>query len=459
MRLTSAGVINSLFPMKTRFIWLTLTGALLLAAPAQAKVQTVTMKAGPFTVGGYEVALQGQHLLVGAPKVDGYITRMETDVVDVKTGKTVPISRIMLHHIVFANLGPNFSHVNTPEPFYGDGEERAKMDLPAGYGYPITKNDAWGWVWMLMNHKPTSDSVYIRYKMEIVTGETRKSVIPMVWDTSHGRQARVFDVPGGGVAGSLDVRTDTQTAPVSGRLVAGLGHVHGGAYDLALSEPDCGGRTIYRSSPTWGLASNAFYKVRPVLHEPGPINMTQFKSATGIPVKAGERLTATSRYDNVRPHTRSMGLLLAYLSPDSSVAANCGRLPKDIKVLKTTTKGRSIAPVARIKIYDWNGSSTAKQVFGPPGAMAIAPGNAAVRVKDFAFTAGNLSVLVGSTVTWTFDDAVRHNVTVADGPEGFSSNWLSGGASFSKTLTKAGTYTFFCELHPVGMVQRVVVRP
>jgi plastocyanin len=65
---------------------------------------------------------------------------------------------------------------------------------------------------------------------------------------------------------------------------------------------------------------------------------------------------------------------------------------------------------------------------------------------------------VGSTVTWKFDDSVKHNVTVADGPEGFSSNWLTGGASFSKTLAKAGTYTFFCELHPVGMVQRIIVR-
>jgi len=444
--------------MGKRLVLATVAAALAFAAPAQAKVQTVTMKAGPFEVGGYQVALQGKHLVVGSPKLDGYITHMETDVVDVKTGKPVPINRIMLHHIVFANLGPNFAHVGTPEPFYGDGEERAKMDLPPGYGYPITKTDAWGWVWMLMNHKPTTDRVYIQYKMKIVTGETLKPVVPMVWDTAHGRQALVFDVPGGGAAGSLDVRTDTQPAPVSGRLVAGLGHVHGGARDLTLSQPDCGNRTLYRSSPTWGLASHPFYKVRPVLHEPGPINMTQFRSAKGIPVKAGERLTVTSRYDNVRPHTRSMGLLLSYLSPDPSVSNKCGALPNDIKVVKTSTRGRSLAPVARIKIYDWNGNGTAKAVFGPPGPVTIAVGNSDVEVKDFAFTAGNLSVPAGSTVKWTFDDPVLHNVTVADGPEGFSSDRLANGASYSKTLTKPGTYTFFCELHPVGMVQRVIVR-
>lgn len=431
--------------------------ALALAGSAQAKVQTLTMKAGPFEVGGYQVELQGNRLLVPAPQIDGYITDMSTDVVDVNSGKAVPINRIMLHHIVFAKVRP--AEKGGVQPFYGDGEERAKMDLPPGYGYPIAKGDTWGWVWMLMNHKPTTDRVYIRYTMRIVTGQALKPVIPLVWDTSHGRQALVFDVPGGGPSGSLDVRTANRTVPVTGRLVAGLGHVHGGARDLTMTQPACGDRVLYRSAPTWGSSTHPFYRVRPVLHEPGPINMTQFQSAKGIGLRAGEQLTVTSRYDNERPHTRSMGLLLAYLSPDSSVGGSCSSIPSDYKVLKTSIKGRSRAPAAKIRIYDWNGTGTAREVFGPPGAVVISPGNADVDVRDFAYAAGNLSVPVGSTVRWTFNDPILHNVTVADGPEGFSSDRLSNGASYSKTLTRPGTYTFFCELHPVGMVQRVIVRP
>ena len=431
-------------------------GTLLLsAAPAGAATREVTMKAGPFTADAYQVALQGKNSLVAAPNLDGYITKMSADVVDVKTGKPVPIKRIMLHHIVFANLGT--ADAPKRESFYGDGEERARMELPAGYGYPIRKGERWGWVWMLMNHRASADKVYIRYRMTIVTGETRKPVIPIVWDTSRGRQALVFDVPGGGAPGSTDVRTMTRKMPVAGRLVAGLGHVHGGAKDLTLSQPDCANRAIYRSKPTWGLSSHPFYQVRPVLHEPGPINMSQFTSAQGIPVAQGTRVRLTSRYDNQYPHTRAMGLLLAYLAPDPTVTAACAPMPGDVKVLKTSTRGRTKVPVRRIRIYDWSRKGTAVQVKGPAGALQQSSGDATVVADAQRFTAGNLSVPLGATVTWQFPGNVLHNVTVADGPEGFSSNRLASGGSFSKRFERPGTYTFFCELHPVGMVERIVV--
>lgn len=434
-----------------------LTTLLATASPALARTREVTMKAGPFTVAPYQVALSGR-APVTAPNVEGYITRMAADVVDVKTGRAVPIQRIMLHHIVFANRGTLAAPRS--DAFYGDGEERARMILPPGYGYPIHPGETWSWVWMLMNHRAVSDQVYIRYRMTIVTGETRTPVVPVAWDTSRGRQALVFDVPGGGPPGSLDVRSMTRTAPVSGRLVAGLGHVHGGAKDLTLSQPTCSGRALYRSRPTWGLPSHPFYNVRPVLHEPGPINMSQFTSARGIPVAKGEPLTLTSRYDDQYPHTRAMGLMLAYLAPDPTVTApSCAALPRDVQVLRTSTPGRAKVPARRIHIYDWTSKGTAAQVAGPKGALQQSAGDASVIADHQQFVAGNLSVPLGATVTWAFPGDVLHNVTVANGPEGFSSNRLARGGTFAKRFTRPGTYTFFCELHPVGMVQRIVVRP
>ena len=77
---------------------------------------------------------------------------------------------------------------------------------------------------------------------------------------------------------------------------------------------------------------------------------------------------------------------------------------------------------------------------------------------NFEYEAGNLTLPRGSTITWSFPGDVLHNVTLANGPEGFSSDRLWKGGTFSKKLTKPGNYTFFCELHPVGMIERVVVR-
>ena len=286
-----------------------------------------------------------------------------------------------------------------------------------------------------------------------------RPVVPLAWDASHGRQGLVFDVPGGGPPGSLDVRRATRQMPVSGRLVAGLGHVHGGAKNLTLSEPSCGNRAIYVSSPTWGLPSNPFYQVRPVLHEPGPINMSRFKTARGIPVVAGQKITLISRYDNRYPHTRAMGLLLAYLAPDRSVKAPCGRMPDDVQIVRTSTPGRATAPHVTIPTYTYDSRGAAVRTAGPRGPFSFSDGDANVTVADNSFTAGNLSVPVGGRVTWTFNSSTLHNVTVAQGPEGFSSNRLTRGQTFTKQFTKPGTYRFFCELHPVGMVQRIVVRP
>jgi hypothetical protein len=429
-----------------------LIAALALAGPAAGAVRKVTLKEGPFEVGAYSVRL-GQGL-ARTPAVDGFITHMEADVVDVRTGREVPISRIMLHHIVFANLGP--PDAPRREAFYGDGEERAKMDLPRGYGYPISRADRWGFVWMLMNHRSRMDRVYIRYRMTIDDSRPLRPVVPMAWDTSHRRQGLVFDVPGG--RRGDDVRTHVRRMPFNGRIVGGLGHVHGGAKGLWLSQPDCGNRTIYHSRPTWGTRDHAFYRVRPVLHEPGPIAMSRFTSARGIPVVAGQRVKLTSRYDGTRPHSRAMGLLLAYVAPDPSVTNGCGPMPRDVRALDRGMPGRKASPPIDLGLYDWTGSGAARRVGGPPGPLRRFDGPADVQVVDTAFRAGNISVPLGARVRWTFIGTLRHNVTLASGPEGFSSDRLKDAATFEKTFTKAGTYRLFCELHPVGMIQRVVVR-
>ena len=456
---------QSVLPRPIRAVLLAcilLISLMAFAGPAGAETQVITKKVGPIQVGPYQVALGGPQAPGGpapkVPNIEGFITRMSVDVVDVNTGKPVPIKRIMLHHIVFFNVGT--AEARRFDPFYGDGEERAKMVLPEGYGYPIHPGEQWGWVWMLMNHQSIADQVQIRYRMTVVTGEELKPVIPLSFDTSNRRQALVFDVPGGGKPGSVDVRKMERPIPVAGRLVAGLGHVHGGAKGLILSQPACQNRPLYRSKPTWGKKTHPFYKVRPVLHEPGPINMSQFTSEKGIPVAAGEVLRLTSRYDNQFPHTRAMGLMVAYLSPDPTVkATRCNKLPRDIEVLKTKHKGRTKVPPRQINIYDWSKKGTAVKVAGPAGSLEFSAGDATVVADDYRFTAGNLSLPLGSTLTWSFPGDVLHNVTLANGPEGFSSDRLVNGGTFSKTFTRPGNYTFFCELHPVGMIERVIVRP
>lgn len=53
----------------------------------------------------------------------------------------------------------------------------------------------------------------------------------------------------------------------------------------------------------------------PAPHEAGPAHMTQFSSAIGLPVAAGDTLRLSALHDNARPHVRVMGIMPAYLAP------------------------------------------------------------------------------------------------------------------------------------------------
>ena len=75
---------------------------------------------------------------------------------------------------------------------------------------------------------------------------------------------------------------------------------------------------------------------------------------------------------------------------------------------------------------------------------------------DAYFAPANLTVAVNATVIWTNEDrSVVHNV-VSTGSTSFSSGDISPGTTWSLTLTKPGTYTYFCSYHP-WMTGSVVV--
>jgi plastocyanin len=84
-------------------------------------------------------------------------------------------------------------------------------------------------------------------------------------------------------------------------------------------------------------------------------------------------------------------------------------------------------------------------------AAAAAPAAAStksVEMMGYAFSPAALTVSVGDTVTWTNHDTAPHNVVVTDGPEKFTSPTLQTGGTFSYTFTKAGTYSYYCAIHP-----------
>ncbi len=441
---------------------------LLLPASGSASTQTKTLSVGPVTVGGYQVKygfLPAPH-----PPGNGYVTRMDVDVVDGPgpDAKQVPISRLMLHHIVFVNVARrdrtcgNFTSFDSvsklpgAERFYAAGEERARMVLPSGYGYPFQPSEPWYLTYMFMNHKNRVDRAWIRYH---VTWETtpQTEVHPYWLDVKNCLADPVFNVPGGRRRGSTYRRSATWTAPEAGRLVAGGGHVHGGATNLQLRRKDCGGARLYTSLPLWGTRDHPFYHVRPILHEPGPIFMSGFNTQKGIPVAKGERLRLDANYEDSLVHTRVMGIMLVYMAPDSSVRSPCGALPDDLIDLRATGPGRTKPPRFRVPIVGLK-RGVARNISKPPGRRLRLGRRGTITVGDTFFRRPNLSVRRGATLRWLFQGHQIHNVTVANGPRGFASRNLPAGYSFRKKLRVPGTYRLFCAVHPVSMTATIKVR-
>ncbi len=89
-----------------------------------------------------------------------------------------------------------------------------------------------------------------------------------------------------------------------------------------------------------------------------------------------------------------------------------------------------------------------------------APGASVPGCEDTneCFLPYEVSINVGDTVTWVNDDTAAHTATggnAVDGPSGvFDSSLVIAGTSFSFTFEEAGTYEYFCMVHPwmVGFV-------
>ena len=95
----------------------------------------------------------------------------------------------------------------------------------------------------------------------------------------------------------------------------------------------------------------------------------------------------------------------------------------------------------------------------PHAAFAASPAaNSApveITIDNFTFTPSSITVKAGTPITWTNRDDIPHTVVSSDFV--FKSKALDTDDKFSFTITKPGTYTYFCSLHP-KMTAKVVVQ-
>src|SRR5215210_7886394 len=155
----------------------------------------------------------------------------------------------------------------------------------------------------------------------------------------------------------------------------------------------------------------------------------------------------------------TLALMLLSLSVASSIAISA---PYYASAQGVTGQGGGYATNATMT---GAGNATNATATGASGAntgtsVSIVPGSSSL--TDTAYQPNPIQVSVGNTVTWTNNDSQPHTVTSGsngqpDNKFNSSPNFsplLNPGQTFSFTFTQAGTYPYFCMLHPnmVGTV-------
>jgi hypothetical protein len=276
-------------------------------------VTTETFRIGPYDLApintpGWEV--KGNRVM---PRPSGNVAIKEIDfsVVD-GDGNPIGLHMVHLHHIVLIDTSqPDAICPSVGARFAGTGAERTRLHLLGDYAYKVDTGDVWRSTFHIhtTSAMPAND-VYVQYtiKYEPITAQnTFKYTTPYFLDVTGcwENSGSLYDVPGGGGAGSVHVAQKTYTAPRDGIAVWAGGHIHAGGLDISLTRNGTGEDYC-----------TATARYAPGGHPNHP-RLGQLQSISSCllhsEVNAGETFTLRSRYDNEYEVLKAMGIMLAHV--------------------------------------------------------------------------------------------------------------------------------------------------
>jgi len=110
---------------------------------------------------------------------------------------------------------------------------------------------------------------------------------------------------------------------------------------------------------------------------------------------------------------------------------------------------------AALGLVLWSGAQSISSGGGELKPAPSAEAKVEVKIDNFSFGPTTVTVDKGSTVTWINRDDIPHTVVSSD--KVFKSKVLDTDEQFSFTFAQAGTYPYFCSIHP-KMTGTVIVK-
>ena len=447
----------------------------LLLVPAAAQAETLTYRFGPIHVGPGQntIEIAGNEL---RPAVDGHITSFKPNLT-YADGEVPRVDVVHLHHGVWlSNL----------QPLFAAGEEKTTIAAPPGFGWRYRTTDGWLMNHMVHNLTPKAADVYIDYEIEFVPDSAPAAAsmreVRTLWLDVMGLQPYpVFDVHRG--AGGRDGRytypreaglrgydRNRVTVQEDGVLVGTAGHLHPGGLwtDLRL-ERDGRSVRLFRSRAEYFEPAGAVS---------WDVAMTVTPETWRVGVRRGDVLSVSATYDSRRASWyESMGIM--------PVAFNPGGSGPDPFAERVDAPGEiTHGPLAENRNHGgaFSGLPDPRELLS-----AAPPARRTVAIRDFVYGRGDLlrtgrrgrppAVARGRSLKFVNRDARRgilHSITscrapcnrttgiaypLADGRARFDSGNLGfGPPGFTAAANRvswrtprrlrAGTYTYFCRVHP-----------
>jgi plastocyanin len=91
-------------------------------------------------------------------------------------------------------------------------------------------------------------------------------------------------------------------------------------------------------------------------------------------------------------------------------------------------------------------SATTESSQSSPAPSGEAQRSEKVEIVEFTYDPDPVTVQTAGKVIWLNEDTAPHTATADDGS--FDTGTLERGKLKSETFKQAGTYTYFCEIHP-----------
>jgi plastocyanin len=411
------------------------------------------------------------------PSVPGWVTRFKPTLT-LADGSVPSVDVIHLHHAVWLVDGA---------PTYAAGEEKTIVQLPKGFGWRYTPDQSWSLNDMIHNLETKPYEVYVVWDIDFIpdTASSAASIKPVgaKWMDVAGVSAYpVFNAYRGdgdkkgrytfpkdarGAERAKIGPDQTWTVPRDMTIIQTAGHLHpGGLYtDLFVSRNGVRKRLFRSNARYYGPA--------------GPVTWDVSMQATPpdwrVLLKKGDVVTVSATYNVSKASWyEGMGIMVLGTYDGTDVGG--------VDPFVTTPPQQGILTHGELV----ENKDTAGGPIGlpDPSAMTTTPfTGGTLRVSDYFYAKGDLNKgtkvpVIAPGQTLTFDNSdwgdtqVLHTITacaapcnrrggisfpLADGPVEFDSGNLGYGVpNFAAQRTtwttpatlKAGTYTYFCRIHP-----------